>query len=90
MSTKYQAKTVREVIAELQSWHDQDQKIAWTVFTKYDIEGDEEYYELPSLDEAWNTIADGVQEMLSEGFYVEQLNEGIREITEEHYDLKEV
>lgn len=89
MSIEYKAQTVNEIIAELQSWEDKDQKVAWTILTKFDIEGDEEYYEFPSLTEAWNTIADDAQAVLNEGWIPEQVGEALRELTEQHFEYKE-
>lgn len=83
------AYTVREVIDYLSHWQNQEQKVAWLIFTKYDIEGDLEYYEFPSLEEVWNESVDEIQDALNSSWVTEHIAETIREITEEKYPLKE-
>lgn len=90
MTTQYRkAKTVRELIEYLQTWENPNQRIAYLIYTESDIEGDLEWYNFPSLTEAWETIVDEVQLDLTEGYHIEQFAEAIREITEKYYDLKD-
>lgn len=86
---RHKARTIQEVIDFLQGFENKDRKVAFALYTEYDIEGDMEYYEFPSLTEAWNTVVDDAQAVLNEGWIPEQVGEAFRELTEQHYELKE-
>lgn len=49
--------------------------VAWTVYTENDIAEDCGDFDVPSVTEAWQAIADSVQEDLNEGFFVERFAE---------------
>lgn len=83
------APTIRELIAELQSWNDQDQKVAYVIFNRDDLEGDADYYKFPSVPEAWDIIADEFQENINEGYAMNTLQEELRSVTEQHFEYIE-
>lgn len=80
------ARTVAEVIEYLQGWQNQNQKVAFTVYTRDDIEADADDYEIESVAEAWDKIVDEVQETLDEGWIVEQISESIAQTLGRHFD----
>ncbi len=83
------ARTVAEVIEYLQGWQDQSQRVAFTVYTRDDIEADAEDYDIESIPEAWEKIVDEVQQELDEGWIVEQISESIAKTLGRHFDYPE-
>ena len=83
------ARTVAEVIEYLQGWNDQNQKVAFTVYTRDDIEHYSEEYKMPSIPEGWDSIVDEMQDALDEGWLVEQVSEEIGNALNRHFELED-
>lgn len=83
------ALTVSELIAELQKMENQNQKVAYILYTEDDISGDIDWYEFPgTLTESWEVVVDELQDEFDSEYLVEVLNLNLREITEKHFPLK--
>lgn len=83
------ALTVSELIAQLQKMENQNQRVAYILYTEDDIAGDIDWYDFPgTLTESWEVVVDELQDEFDSEYLVEILNLNLREITEKHFPLK--
>ncbi|CAB5219170.1 hypothetical protein UFOVP221_34 [uncultured Caudovirales phage] len=63
--------------------------VAWTVYTENDIVEDCEDFDVPSVTEAWEAIADSIQDDLTEGFFVERFADNIRDALSDAFPARD-
>jgi hypothetical protein len=76
------AMTIRGLIEHLMALEEvkgETARVAWTVYTEDDIVEDCEDFDVPSVTEAWEAIADGIQGDLNDGFFVERFADNIHD-----------
>lgn len=82
------ALSVRELREQLEKWADQDQLIAYSIWTKEDVESlAVEAVGEPDPKDVWGKVVDGLQNELNEGWLIEKISESL---TEEFYRYYEI
>jgi hypothetical protein len=85
------AMTIRGLIEHLMDVEEEkgeDALVAWTVYTEDDIVEDCKDRDVPSVTEAWEAIADGIQGDLNDGFFVERFADNIHDALSDKFPAR--